>query len=198
MAHFFSGGFPGFGGGGGFPPGMGGDEMDEERDVDTNKLYEALNVEKSATPNEIKKAYHKLAKVHHPDRGGDPEKFKEIAAANEVLSNPEKRETYDKYGLEGLKDGGMGGAGDIFDLFGMGGGRGGRRQQSNETRKTKPTMKEVQVKLEEVYNGKVVKLPIKKRICCEACEGKGGKNIKTCTDCKGQGYKIKTQMIGPG
>jgi len=196
MAHFFSGGFPGFGGFGGMD---GDDGMDEEpKDVDTNKLYETLGVEKNATKSEIKKAYHKQAKIHHPDRGGDAEKFKEVQAAYEVLSNDDKREVYDKYGLDGLKDGpgGMGGAHDIFEMFGMGGGR--RKQQSQGAKKTKAMGKEIEVKLDEIYNGKVVKLPFKRRVCCEVCEGKGGKNIKTCTDCKGQGYKIKTQMIGPG
>merc|ERR1712183_596614 len=132
----------------------------------------------------------------HPDKGGDPEKFKEINGAYEVLSNEEKRATYDKYGLDGLKDGGMG-AGGMDDLFSMFTG-GGRPRQQQGAKKTKPVMKEVQVKLEEVYNGKVVKMPIKKRVCCEACGGKGGKNIKTCGDCKGQGFKIETQMLGPG
>jgi len=196
MASFFGGGFPG--GFGGFPGGFGGgDDMDEERDVDTSKLYELLNCPKDATSNEIKKAYRKIAMKAHPDKGGDPEKFKEINGAYEVLSNEDKRATYDKYGMDGLKDGGMGGGGGMEDLFSMFGGGGPRRQQQG-AKKTKPVMKEVQVKLEEVFEGKVVKLPIKKRICCESCSGKGGKNIKTCSDCKGQGFKIKTQMLGPG
>ena len=120
MAHFFKEHF--FGGGGGMP-GM------EEKDVDTDKLYETLGVEKSATQAQIKKAFRKLAVKHHPDRGGDAEKFKEINAAYEVLSDPEKRETYNKYGLEGLRNmGGMqGGHSDLFDMF-FGGG-GGRRQR---------------------------------------------------------------------
>ena len=86
--------------------------MDEERDVDTSKLYELLNCPKDATSNEIKKAYRKIAMKAHPDKGGDPEKFKEINGAYEVLSNEDKRATYDKYGMDGLKDGGgMGGGG---------------------------------------------------------------------------------------
>mmetsp|Transcript_60260 Transcript_60260/g.90832 ORF Transcript_60260/g.90832 Transcript_60260/m.90832 type:complete len:92 (+) Transcript_60260:82-357(+) len=91
MARFFSGfggGFP-FGGGGEDDfPGHGGGA---DKDVDTSKLYEALGVEKTATDKEIKKAYHKAALKHHPDKGGDPNKFKEISAANDVLSDPEKR-----------------------------------------------------------------------------------------------------------
>lgn len=194
MASFFGGGFPGgFGGFGGFG---GHDDMDEERDVDTQKFYDLLDCPKDATQNEIKKAYRKKAMKAHPDKGGDPELFKEINQAYEVLSNEEKRATYDKYGMDGLKDGGMGGGG-MEDLFSMFSGGGPRRQQPG-AKKTKPIMKEVQVKLEEVYEGKVVKMPIKKRICCESCGGKGGKNIKTCGDCKGQGFKIKTQMLGPG
>jgi len=168
--------------------------VDEERDVDTSKLYELLNCPKDATQNEIKKAYRKIAMKAHPDKGGDVEKFKEINEAYEILSNEEKRATYDKYGKDGLKDGGPGGMDDIFSMF----TGGGPRRQQQGAKKTKPVMKEVQVKLEEVYAGKVVKMPIKKRICCESCGGKGGKNIKTCGDCKGQGFKIKTQMLGPG
>jgi len=171
---------------------------EEEKDVDTNKLYELLEVDKKASKEEIKKAYRKIARKAHPDKGGDPETFKDINNAYEVLSDDQKRATYDKYGLEGLQNGG-GGAHGFEDIFGsFFGGGGPRRQQSQGTKKTKPVGREVVVTLEDVYNGKVVKLPLQKRVCCEVCNGQGGKNVKVCPDCKGQGYKMRTQMIGPG
>jgi DnaJ family protein A protein 2 len=84
-----------------------------------------LKVDTKATPDEIKKSFRKIALKEHPDKGGDPEKFKEVTVAYEVLMDAEKRDLYDKYGEEGLKEGGGGGSGfgDIFDMFG--GGRGG-------------------------------------------------------------------------
>jgi hypothetical protein len=88
--HFAHGGHGGGGGGGRAPRG----------DVDTTKLYETLEVEKEVEQKEIKKAYRKLSRTHHPDKGGDEHKFKEINAAYEILSDPEKRAMYDKYGLE--------------------------------------------------------------------------------------------------
>lgn len=87
-----------FFGGGGHPGQM------ESEEIDNEKLYEVLGIAKTANENEIRKAFKKLAIKHHPDRGGDAEKFKEVNAAYEVLSDPEKRELYDKYGLEGLKN----------------------------------------------------------------------------------------------
>lgn len=105
------------GGFGGFPGGMHfEDHMSEEssREKDT-KLYDLLGLQPNCSSSDVKKAYRNLALKNHPDKGGDPEKFKDINAAYEVLSNPEKRELYDKYGLDGLRDGGGGGAGmDIF------------------------------------------------------------------------------------
>merc|ERR1712226_532023 len=91
------------GGGGGMPGGMGGMGGSSEP-PDTTKLYETLEIEKNATAKEIKKAYFRLSKTHHPDKGGDEHKFKEIAAAYEILSDEEKRKSYDKYGLEGIDD----------------------------------------------------------------------------------------------
>ena len=72
-----------------------------------------MGVDNETGQGEIKKAYFKLAKSAHPDKGGDPEKFKEIAGAYEVLSDPEKRKIYDKFGLEGLQQGGGGHSGGM-------------------------------------------------------------------------------------
>ncbi|KAF3854751.1 hypothetical protein F7725_022806 [Dissostichus mawsoni] len=100
--------------------------------VDT-KLYDILGVSPSASENELKKAYRKLAKEYHPDKNPDAgDKFKEISFAYEVLTTPEKKELYDRYGEQGLREGGGGGAGmdDIFShifgggLFGFMGGQG--------------------------------------------------------------------------
>lgn len=90
-----------------------------------------MGVGVNADTNEIKKAYKKKAIKLHPDKGGNPEEFKALAEAAEILGNPEKRELYDKYGMEGVNNGGRGGGGGGMDIFeqmfggGMGGGRGG-------------------------------------------------------------------------
>merc|ERR1719158_1124793 len=126
------------GGGGGFPFGPGGDPFEgmggmggrggPPKEVDNKKYYELLGVEKTATYDEIRKAFRKLALKNHPDRGGDKEKFQEINAAYEVLSDKEKRDIYDKHGEDGLKDGGAHTGMDLSDLFG--GAFGGRQKQS--------------------------------------------------------------------
>merc|ERR1719460_3004985 len=120
-----------------------------KRNTDSTKFYKLLEVEKSATEPEIKKAYRKLAVKHHPDKGGDPEKFKEITRAYEVLSDSEKRAKYDRGGEDALDNDG-GDPSDIFEAFSGGGGRrggggmGGRRRQ-----KTKDVQQPLKVTLEQ-------------------------------------------------
>ena len=116
-------------GGGGGHSGRGGKPSGP---VENEELYKILGVSKTADEGEIKKAYRKAAVKHHPDKGGDPEKFKELSAAFEVLNDPEKRKRYDEYGKDGLEEGGGGGqsAEDVFSMFfGGGGGGRGRRPQ---------------------------------------------------------------------
>lgn len=102
----FGGGFPfeefeRMHGAGGGRPGAGR----AKKEVDTNKYYDLLGVEKTATFDQIKKAYRKKALKEHPDKGGDPNKFKEITNAYEVLSDKNKRDIYDKHGEEGIQSG---------------------------------------------------------------------------------------------
>jgi DnaJ family protein A protein 2 len=103
---------------GGFPfeefAGMHGGRRGPPKEVDNKKFYDLLGVEKNATFDQIKKAYRKLALKEHPDKGGDAEKFKLITNAYEVLSDKDKRELYDQYGEDGLKEGGGMRGGDIF------------------------------------------------------------------------------------
>uniref|UniRef100_A0A7S4K5T0 J domain-containing protein n=1 Tax=Odontella aurita TaxID=265563 RepID=A0A7S4K5T0_9STRA len=160
-------------------------------DVDTTKLYETLGVEKDADAKKIKKAYFKLSKIHHPDKGGDGHKFKEINAAYEILSDPEKRAAYDKYGLEGVSEDGRGGgpgggADDLFSMF-FGGQRGSGR---SGPRKGPSVNHPIKVSLEDLYNGKTVKLAVNRKVIVG--------NVVECTDCRGQGAVLEIRQIGPG
>jgi len=170
---FFDFGGGGFPFGGGFPGGQGG--RGPPKEVDNSRLYEILKVDKKATPDEIKKSFRRIALKEHPDKGGDPEKFKEVTVAYEVLMDAKKRDIYDKYGEEGLREGGGdggGGFGDIFDLFGGGGG--GQKQQK---RKVKPTVHKLKCTLEDLYNGKSTKIKVNRERLCVDCGGKGGEGV---------------------
>jgi DnaJ family protein A protein 2 len=195
----FGGGFPFHFGGGGSPFEEGsGSPDDDNKEVDNKKLYEILGVDTEAKSDDIKKAFRKLAMKHHPDKGGDKEKFAELQEAYEVLSNPEKRDLYDKWGMEGVKNGGAPGAGGLGGIFEQFFGGGGGAKRSSKPPKGKPVLKEIRVKLEEIYTGTSVKLQHTKNIICETCEGQGGQNVQVCGQCKGQGIVNKIVQIGPG
>lgn len=183
-------------GGGGGGGGFGGRQASGP--VDNTGYYEALGVSKDADENEIKKAYKKLALKHHPDKGGDVEKFKEISAAAEVLCDPEKRKLYDKYGKEGLE--GQGGehhsAEDIFSMF-FGGGR---RRGPQGPQKGEDIVHPLKLSLDDLYNGKTTRLAINRNKLCEECDGRGGKAgaEKSCNECQGRGMRVQLRQIGPG
>ncbi|WFC97552.1 Type I HSP40 co-chaperone [Malassezia yamatoensis] len=151
------------------------------------------------------KAYRKKALALHPDKGGDPEVFKEVTAAYEALSDPDKREMYDRFGMEGLSEsGGMGGGMDPQDLFsqlfgGGGGFFGGGGGRPKGPRKGKDLIHRVKVTLEDLYKGKISKLALQKHVLCGSCNGRGGKEgaVKTCDTCKGQGVKVVLRQLGP-
>jgi len=124
-----------------------------------------------------------------------------MSAAYEVLSDKEKRDVYDKYGEEGLKEGGgmPGGMDDL--LSGMFGGMGGRRGGGpSGPKKGKPVMHPLRVTLEEIYNGKSTKIAVNRERICTKCDGKGGKEgaVQKCATCRGGGMVTKMQMLGPG
>ena len=126
---------------------------------------------------------------HHPDKGGDEHLFKEINAAYEILSDSEKRAKYDKYGLEGLEEGAGGASPD--DLFSMFFGGGGRR--ATGPRRAEDVNHPLKVSLEDLYNGKTVKLAITRQVIV------GGKEAsRECTACDGQGVVLELRQIALG
>ena len=157
-----------------------------------------MGIPKTATPDEIRKAHRKLVIKLHPDKGGDPEKFKEMQNAYEVLSDPKKREIYDKYGEEGLRDGG----GADFDPFDFFGGFGPFRSRSNQNvkRKCKSKLVELSITLEDSYNGGRKEVEYDRRIICPKCKGSGSSNPNaktTCSKCNGTGMRMVVQRHGP-
>lgn len=185
--------------------------------------YEVLGVSKSASKDEVKKAYRKLAKEYHPDRNKDAgaeEKFKEVQEAYEVLSDESKRDAYDKYGFAGTQafDGGLGGLGglggvegfdfgnlgDLSDLFGSFfgsnfsgfGGQGGRGG-NNRGEDIEVNLK---VTFSEAIFGADKEFTYSRLNSCETCNGSGAKNgkVKTCTKCGGRGKvaQVRQTMFG--
>ncbi|MGR2825822.1 molecular chaperone DnaJ [Acinetobacter sp. 1124_18A] len=164
--------------------------------------YEVLGVSKTASDDEIKKAYRKLAMKYHPDRNPDnaeaEDKFKEAAEAYEVLSDSEKRSMYDRMGhnaFEGGFGGGGGGFGgfsaeDIFSQFGdiFGGAFGGGRQQRQ--RRGSDLRYVMELTLEEAVKGVKKTITFTAPAPCDVCDGKGSKNpkdVETCKTCHGSG-----------
>jgi len=171
--------------------------------------YEILGVSKTASADEIKKAYRKLALKYHPDRNPDnkkaEDKFKEAAQAYEVLSDAQKRKSYDQMGHSAFEQGGYGHAGqggmnmdDIFssfgdmfgDFFGGGGGQGRRRATGLQPQRGHDLYKDVALSLKEAYLGAKKEVSYYHFVTCQDCSGKGvepGTTVDTCKECQGAG-----------
>jgi len=185
-------------------------------------FYEILGVSKSSTPDEIKKAYRKVAMQFHPDRNpGDKaaeEKFKEAAEAYEVLSDADKRAQYDRFGHQAFSPGRGGGGGysgggmnmdDIFSQFGdifgddnpfgsFFGGNSGRRSSGGRSRGQRGSNLRVKIKLnfEEIAKGTQKTIKVKKYVLCNTCNGSGAKDknsVQTCGTCGGSGQVRRVQ-----
>jgi molecular chaperone DnaJ len=188
--------------------------------------YEVLGVAKTATQDEIKKAFHKLAHKYHPDKGGDEKKFKEINEAYQVLSDQQKRAQYDQYGrvFENGQPGtggnpfgdqgfnwawgsrpqgeefefDVGDIGDIFSEF-FGGARPGRGKK--DTKRGKDIQVDVEINLERTLKESTEKINLAKQVVCHRCNGTGaeaGTKIKECFSCRGTGQvqQVKKTIIG--
>lgn len=189
----FFGGMPGgFPGGPGGPfGGMGGGGSPSRGNSDSTKFYEQLGVEKTASATEIKKAYRKLAMKNHPDKGGDPEVFKEITRAYEVLSDEDKRSRYDRFGEDGLEGGGGGDAGDVFaQFFGGGGGRGGGGRGGGK-KKAKDIVKKISISMADAYKGLTKKFNVARTFVDKS------KPVMECDSCDEKGVKVQVIRMGP-
>ena len=185
--------------------------------------YEVIGVSKTASTDEIKSQYRKLALKFHPDRNKSneaPEHFKEISEAYAVLSDSEKRKIYDQYGHAGVDgrystedifQGASGNFNDIFsDLFGRSGGmdsifeslfgRGGFGGFGGfGQRKGADLLYETSITLEDVLNGKKIEIDVQKDVECDSCKGSGcasGTSKVTCSSCNGQGQVRQSRRMG--
>lgn len=177
--------------------------------------YKILGVEKTATDDELKKAFRRLAHEHHPDKGGDQQKFKDINEAYQVLGDKEKRAKYDRFGSAAFEQGGFGGGqgfgggfggfqdfqggvnfedlGDLGDIlggmFGFDGGRGGQRVKRGRDIET-----ELVIDFLEAAHGAKKQIKLYKNSVCAVCQGTGaepGSKMETCKTCNGKGQVQK-------
>jgi len=180
-------------------------------------LYSVLGVSKTAEAQEIRSAYKQLAKEHHPDKGGDPEKFKELSQAHEVLSDEGRRKMYDMTGS--ISEQGQGGPGGPFGAGGMpfpmsemfggmfggmfpggpGGpmGTGGMRQARRQEGKAPGKTQDLPLRISDYYSGRTLSVKLGRHSFCKICKGSGAASTTPCNDCGGQGQVRQMINMGP-
>lgn len=177
--------------------------------------YKILGINKNADDKEIKSAYRQLSKKWHPDKNPNDEeahtKFIEVGEAYDVLSDPEKRSIFDKYGAEALKNGGPGGHPggghpggnmfhDPFDIFEQmfGGGGGGGHGRGGQRRRGGDLMAQQEISLKDFYLGVETDITLQLNDICDHCHGSGSEDgkVTTCPDCQGRGVQIQIIQMG--
>lgn len=169
--------------------------------------YEFLGVAKGDTDETIKKAYRRLALKHHPDKNGDPEKFRKLAEIYDVLKDPEKRRLYDQHGPDHEKRRASPGSAhngqpfapgfSVEEVFGsmFGGFQGFQSRPAGAGRKkTKQIRHTALLSMEDMYKGKRLRIAVDRAIICPRCVGDGGKDIseKPCVPCAGRGFSTSS------
>jgi DnaJ-class molecular chaperone len=185
----------------------------------SKNLYSVLGVNRQAETSEIRTAYKQLAKEHHPDKGGDPEKFKELSEAHEVLSDDSRRRLYDMTGsiseqdfaqtqqqnpfsgmpagmfsqmFGGMFPGGPGGPGQSF-AQGMNSAMPQRRREGKSPGKNQ----EIPLQLDDYYKGRELNVKLGRQCFCKTCKGSGGLSTKQCDQCQGRGNLNQMINMGP-
>lgn len=152
--------------------------------------YDILNIPQNASDSDIKKSYKKLAHKHHPDKGGDEEKFKEIQHAYDILKDNDKRKHYDTYGDDDNNT-----SSNTFDPFSM---FFNMHNMNRRKRKCQNIIINVNYTLEQLYRKDIIHKKTNIDVICNDCNGVGGTELKRCVDCGGDGVKIITKIIGMG
>jgi molecular chaperone DnaJ len=168
-------------------------------------LYGVLGLRPDAAADDIKRAYRQKAREHHPDAGGDAERFKELTQAYEVLSDPERRARYDRFGDDGTSRGRTGtadpfgfsgGIGDVLDaFFGSGFGGGGFSGEPRQERAGRDVLVGVELTLEEVLTGVTRRVSVEVAVACERCDGHGSADRSAPVRCVGCGGSGRVQRM---
>ncbi len=182
-------------------------------------LYAELGVSRTASEDEIRSAYKSLARTHHPDRGGNTEKFQKIQEAHEVLTDADRRRMYDMTGstrdapehpggggggipfnfMPGMGPFGFPGMpGVAFDMSGIFGNMFGGEQRRRQGGKGPNKHHDIGLKLSEFYNGHEIHITFAQGRKCVGCKGSGAETSESCGACKGSGIRMLTRQIGPG